>query len=95
MIELIQSGGTASPSDFEVEMITIMSGEMMGTGMVKAVEDGMAEDMEMVMLEGRFGAEKTNAVSFNLWDAAVPALPVVAQLLLAAFLAVGGFRPLP
>ena len=31
-------------------------------------------------------------LSFNIWDAAVPALPVIAQLLLAAFLALGGYR---
>ena len=35
---------------------------------------------------------ETNALSFYLWDAAVPALPVIAQLLLAAFLAIGGYR---
>ena len=35
---------------------------------------------------------QTNSVSFYLWDAAVPALPVIAQLLLAAFLAIGGYR---
>ena len=32
------------------------------------------------------------SVSFYLWDAAVPALPVIAQLLLAALMAVGGYR---
>ena len=32
------------------------------------------------------------SVSFRLWDAAVPALPFVAPLLLAAFLAIGGYR---
>ena len=36
--------------------------------------------------------QTVNSLTFNLWDAAVPALPVVAQLLLAAFLAVGGCR---
>ena len=59
-----------------------------------AVEDGMTEDMETLTLEGRRfgGGMKTNAVSFNLWDVAVPALPVIVQLLLAAFLAIGGYR---
>ena len=36
--------------------------------------------------------QTVNSLTFNLWDAAVPALPVAAQLLLAAFLAVGGCR---
>ncbi len=92
MVELIQTEGTASPADFTAEPITIMAGEMTGTTMVMAVEDDMMEDMEMLTLEGRVGAMKTNTVSFNLWDAAVPALPIIAQLLLAAFLAIGGYR---
>ena len=58
--------------------------------------DEMAENAdnmsEMLTLEGRVGAMKTNALSFYLWDAAVPALPIIAQLLLAAFLAIGGYR---
>ena len=36
--------------------------------------------------------EVSGEVHLYLWDAAVPALPVIAQLLLAAFLAVGGYR---
>ena len=92
MVELIQTEGTASPADFTAEPITIMAGEMTGTTLVMAVEDDMMEDMEMLTLEGRVGAMKTNTVSFNLWDAAVPALPIIAQLLLAAFLAIGGYR---
>ena len=92
MVELIQTDGTASPADYMAEPIMIMAGEMMGTTMVMAVEDDMAEDMEMLTLEGRVGAMKTNTVSFYLWDAAVPALPIIAQLLLAAFLAIGGYR---
>ncbi len=92
MVELIQTDGTASPADFMAEPITIMAGEMMGTTMVMAVEDDMMEDMEMLTLEGRVGAMKTNSVSFYLWDAAVPALPIIAQLLLAGLLGVGGYR---
>ena len=68
------------------------AGETMGTTEVMAVEDGMAEDMEMLTLYGMVDGLQTNSVSFNLWDAAVPALPVIAQLLLAAFLALGGYR---
>ena len=98
MVELVQTDGTASPSDYEVESITIMAGEKMGSTMLMATEDDMMEEGEMLTLEGRFAddqdgdAVKTNAVMFYLWDAAVPALPIIAQLLLAAFLALGGYR---
>ena len=102
MVELVQTDGTASPSDYEVGSITIMAGEMMGKTMLMVAADDMMESegnmAEMLTLEGRFADDqsgdgmKTNAVMFYLWDAAVPALPVIAQLLLAAFLAIGGYR---
>ena len=92
MVELIQTAGTASPADYTVGPIMIMAGEMMGTTMVMAVADDMMEEMEMLTLEGRVGTMQTNTVSFTIWDVAVPALPLVAQLLLAAFLGVGAYR---
>ena len=98
MVELVQTDGTASPSDYEVGSITIMAGEVMGSTMLMATEDDMMEEGEMLTLDGRFADDqdgdpmKTNAVMFYLWDAAVPALPIIAQLLLAAFLALGGYR---
>ena len=92
MVELIQTDGTASPSDYMAEPLMIMDGETMGTTMVMAVEDEMMEEGETLTLEGRVGEMKTNTVMFYIWDAAVPALPLIAQLLLAAFLAIGGYR---
>ena len=96
MVELVQTDGTASPSDYMVDNITIMAGETMGSTMLVVNADEMMENAnnmaEMLTLEGRVGAMKTNALSFYLWDAAVPALPIIAQLLLAAFLAIGGYR---
>ena len=86
---------SASDADYTAEAITIKAGEMMGSTMVTAVEDSMAEDMEELVLYGMtegMAGEVTGEVKLYLWDAAVPALPVIAQLLLAAFLAVGGFR---
>ena len=54
----------------------------------------MAEEMEMLTLflvvDGMQMTDKS--VSFYIWDAAVPALPVIGQLLLAALMAVGGYR---
>ena len=85
--------GSGSPADYSVEPIMITTGEMTGTTMLMVTEDSMEEPMETLTFEGSFGDKKmTNRVTFNIWDAAVPALPIIAQLLLAAFLAVGGYR---
>ena len=92
IVELVYMGGTASAADYEADSIAIKMGEMEGSTLLMAVEDSMAEDMETLMIEGRIGGLKSNGLSFNLWDAAVPALPVIAQLLLAALMAVGGYR---
>ena len=86
---------SAGDADFMVEPIVIEAGEMMGSTPVMAVEDNMMEDMEELVLYGMtegMAGEVTGEVKLYLWDAAVPALPVIAQLLLAAFLAVGGYR---
>ena len=93
-ITLTPVGGNASPADYSVEPIMIMSGQTTGTTMLTAREDGMAEQMETLELEGRFGSgmKTDNTLTFNIWDAAVPALPLIAQILLAVFLAVGGYR---
>ena len=93
-ITLTPVGGNASPADYSVESIMIMSGQTTGTTMLTAREDGMVEQMETLELEGRFGSgmKTDNTLTFNIWDAAVPALPLIAQILLAVFLAVGGYR---
>ena len=86
---------TAGDDDYTAEAITISAGEMTGSTTVMAVEDNMAEDMEELVLYGMtegMAGEVTGEVKLYLWDAAVPALPLIAQLLLASFLAVGGYR---
>ncbi len=96
VVELTPTAGTASPADYEVEPITIAAGEVSGSTMLLVVEDGEADSgagsPETLTLTGRVGSMTTNALTFHLWDAAVPALPVVAQLLLAALLGLGGYR---
>ena len=94
MVELVQTDGTASPADYEVEPITIEKDSKMGTTKLMVKDDGDdGEGGEMLTLEGRIGAMKTtNSLMFYLWDSIVPALPIIAQLLLAAFLALGGYR---
>ena len=86
---------TAGDDDYTAEAITISAGEMTGSTTVMAVEDNMAEDMEELVLYGMtegMAGEVTGEVKLYLWDAAVPALPLIAQLLLGAFLAIGGYR---
>ena len=84
---------TASPDDYRVEPIVIRAGETTGTTVLMAVEDNQAEPAETLVLRGRAGdVTSSNTLTFTIYDAAVPALPVIAQLLLAAFLAIGGYR---
>ncbi|MCY4669614.1 MAG: hypothetical protein OXC29_16715, partial [Rhodococcus sp.] len=94
---MLMRDGSSSASDddymLDPPLVTIMAGQMEGHTMVMATEDSMAEEMEMLTLFLVVdGMQMTDAsVSFYLWDAAVPALPIIAQLLLAAFLALGGY----
>ena len=85
----------ATGDDFAAEPIVIEAGETIGATVVTAVEDNTPEDREGLVLFG-VAADNAGAVTgeirLYLFDAAVPALPVIAQLLLAAFLAIGGYR---
>ena len=90
-----RAASTAGDDDYMAEAITIEAGSMSGTTMVMAVEDNMAEEMEELVLYGMAAdnaGEVTGEVKLYLWDATVPALPIIAQLLLGLFLAIGGFR---
>ena len=40
----------------------------------------------------RRAGTNVGSLAFTLWDASVPILPFVSQLLLAVFLAIGGYR---
>ncbi len=90
---------SADDMDYTVEAITIMAGQTSGSTMVMATADDMMENEgnmpEELVLYGMAAdnaGEVTGEVKFYIWDAAVPALPIIAQLLLAAFLAFGGYR---
>ncbi len=96
-VMLMRDGSSsAGDDDFMLDppLITIMAGQKEGSTMVMATEDNMAEEMELLTLflvvDGMQMTDKS--VSFYIWDAAVPALPVIGQLLLAALMAVGGYR---
>ena len=90
-----RSMSDADDMDFELmpAMITIEAGKMEGSTTVKATADDMDEHMEELVLYAMAGdMEVEGHAKLYIWDASVPALPVVAQFLLTAFLAVGGYR---
>ena len=96
MIMRDRANSDADEDDYTVEPIMIMAGETSGSTMLMVTEDNMDDSghasPEMLTLFGMVGNMQTNSVSVYLWDMAVPALPIIAQLLLAAFLAIGGYR---
>ena len=94
-----RAASSAGDDDYmlDPEAITIMAGETMGSTMVTAVEDDTVESVdnmpeELVLYAMAGDMQVEGQVRLYLWDAAVPALPLIAQLLLAAFLAIGGYR---
>ena len=84
------AASTAGEADYAAEPIMIEAGETTGTTLVTAVEDDEpdsgAGSPEVLTLYGVVDGMQTNSVSFHLWDAAVPALPLGGALLLAALL---------
>ena len=96
MIMVDRAASTAGADDFMAEPVMIMAGETSGTTMLMAVEDGMDDSghgsPEMLVVFAMADNTQSNTVSFYIWDMAVPALPIIAQLLLAFFLAIGGYR---
>ena len=73
----------AIADDFEAAPIVLGAGATAGSTLVTAVEDNTAEGREELVLFGVAAdnaGEVTGEVTLYLWDAAVPALPVIAQL---------------
>ena len=94
-ITLHRVGGRAVSSDIRglENGILIEAGNDSGYGSFTAIEDGIYEAQETLVLEGRFGnGRTTNILTFNIWDRSVPALPFLGALLLAAGLCVMGLR---
>ena len=96
MIMRDRSMSDADDADYTVEPVVIMAGESTGTTMLMVTEDSMDDAgsgmPEMLVVFGMVDGMETNSLTFYTWDMAVPALPLIAQLLLAAFLAIGGYR---
>ena len=86
----------ADVRDYSIEGVTIMAGEMMATATLMVTED-MEDDAghamgEALHLYAMAGDTMSNTLELTIWDEAVPALPLIGQLLLALFLMAGGAR---
>ena len=98
MIMRDRAGSDAGEDDYSVSMATIMAGYDSATAELMVTEDmepdsGTNDNMgEQLVLFGMVNGEQTNALTFTIWDQAVPALPLFGQLLLALFLMLGGAR---
>ena len=96
MIMRDRSMSDADDADYTAEPVMINAGETVGTTMLMIEDDGPGDAghgmPEMLVVFGMVDGMETNSLSFYTWDMAVPALPLIAQLLLAAFLAIGGYR---
>ena len=97
-VTIMRDGSSsADDADFTVEPVMLSAGSASGTTMLMVTDDGMDDSghgmQEMLTVYGMADSgQSTNSLTFNLWDAAVPALPIIAQLLLAALLGLGGYR---
>ena len=98
MIMRDRSGSSAGEDDYSVSMATIMAGYDSATAELMVTEDDMPDGGtddnmgETLVLFGTVNGEQTNALTFTIWDQAVPALPLFGQLLLGLFLMLGGAR---
>ena len=98
MISRNRAGSDAGDDDFSVSSATIMAGHDSATAELMVTEDNMPDSGaegsmgEVLVLFGTVNGEQTNALTFTIWDMAVPAVPVIAQLLLALFMMAGGAR---
>ena len=86
----------ADVRDYSIDAVTIKDGETMATARLMVTED-MTDDAgsgmgEALHLYAMAGDTMSNTLELTIWDEAVPALPLVAQLLLALFLMAGGSR---
>ena len=97
MIMRDRSKSDADDDDFEVTSAKIMAGEDSATATLMVTEDnepdaGHAMGEVLVLYGESDDAEVEGELMFTIWDEAVPALPLIAQLLLALFLMAGGTR---
>ena len=93
-----RAASDAGDGDYSVESITIRADQTSGTTMLMVTEDdlpdgGTGTNMgESLVLIGSVDGMEIGSLTFTIWDEAVPVLPVIAQLLLAGLLGIGGYR---
>ena len=99
MVSFTQRGGAenaASAADYELNDVTLLAGSDSVRATLSIVEDMEADAGhamgEQLIIYAMAGDAESDDLMFTIWDEAVPALPLIAQLLLALFLMAGGAR---
>ena len=90
-----QAASEAGDDDYTLapSSIVIAAGATEGTAVLTVADDDLDERSEsLVLVVTAAGGDDVGSLAFTLWDASVPVLPLVFQLLLAALLGVGGYR---
>ena len=91
-----RSQSDADEDDYSIGDVTIMAGEHMAMAELMVTEDMMDDSGhamgEQLVIYAMAGDVESDELMFTIWDEAVPALPLIAQLLLALFLMAGGAR---
>ena len=91
-IMLDAAASDADEDDYSVEAILIEAGETTGTTMLMVTADDLPDGgtgtnrTETLVLFGSVGGMKIGELTFTIWDAAVPALPVGGALALGLLL---------
>ena len=85
-------------TDYELNDVTMLAGSDSVTATLDVLEDmepdaGTDDNMgEALVIYAMAGDAQSNDLELTIWDNAVPTLPLIGQLLLALFLALGGAR---
>ena len=82
-----RAASDAGDEDFTLapSSIVIKAGATEGTAVLTVADDGVDERSEaLVLVVTATGGDDVGSLSFTLWDASVPMLPLIAPLLLAA-----------
>ena len=91
-----RSQSDADESDYSIADVTIMAGDDHAYAELMITEDMMDDaghaDGEQLVIYAMAGDVQSNDLTLTIWDEAVPALPLIAQVLLALFMMAGGAR---
>ena len=85
-------------TDYELDDVTMLAGSDSVRATLNVLEDmepdsGTNDNMgEALVIYAMAGDAQSDDLHLTIWDQAVPALPLIAQLALALFLALGGAR---